>query len=116
MLELRCIALGFAEYLLRVCRGQRCEPDQGLATDPCAHREQGETAGQDGPWLHQLCRGSELSLPAPPARVPSPAVQARLAKLRANLEAKNYAAMVHDITGTVRAATWRLQYYGKTRL
>jgi hypothetical protein len=65
-------------------------------------REQGEDAGQDGPWLHQLCRASELSLPAPPARVPSPAVQARLAKLRADLEAKKYAAMVFDVTITVR--------------
>ena len=57
----------------------------------------------EGPWLHQLCRGSELSLPSPPARVRSAALQQRLAKLRKDLEAKRYAAMVHDVTGEARA-------------
>ena len=65
-------------------------------------REQSGNAGTEGPWLHRLCSGSELALPAPPERVRSPAVQQRLAKLREDLEAKRYAAMVHDVTGEAR--------------
>ena len=68
-------------------------------------REQSGDAGDAGPWLHQLCRGSELALPAPPERVRSAALQERLAKLKKDLEAKTYAAMVHDVTGEARSAS-----------
>ena len=65
-------------------------------------REQSGNVGKEGPWLHRLCSGSELALPAPPQRVRSAALQERLAKLRKELEAKTYAAMVHDVTGEAR--------------
>ncbi len=69
-------------------------------------REQSGNGGEDGPWLHRLCGGSELALQPPPERVRSAALQERLAKLKKDLEAKTYAAMVHDVTGEVLSATF----------
>ncbi len=84
-------------------------PSSGNA--PCGscffwlRREQSGNGGEEGPWLHRLCGGSELALPPPPERVRSAALQERLAKLKADLEAKTYAAMVHDVTGEARPVT-----------
>ena len=72
---------------------------------PWPRREQGGNGGDEGPWLHRLCSGSELALPPPPERVRSAALQERLAKLEKDLEAKTYAAMVHDVTGEARPVT-----------
>ena len=53
---------------------------------------------QDAPTLDDLCKGSSISFPAPPPRQRSEALQKRLADLQADLDNKQYAAMVQDIT------------------
>ena len=55
-----------------------------------------------GPWLHNLCSSTDVHMPAPPVRTRSPAVEIRLAGLRADLEAKQYAQMVQGATAAVR--------------
>jgi hypothetical protein len=48
--------------------------------------------------LEEICKGSSISFPTPPARQRSAALQKRLADLQADLDNKQYAAMVQDIT------------------
>lgn len=56
--------------------------------------------GASGPWLHELCAGGGLDLPAPPprARTKTPQLEAHLEQLRRKLEQDAYDRMVRDVT------------------
>jgi Endoplasmic reticulum-based factor for assembly of V-ATPase len=54
--------------------------------------------------MQDVCRGGGLHLQPPPPRVRSKELQERLQRLRAELQEKEYAQMVQDITQKVRLA------------
>lgn len=60
--------------------------------------------GGEGPWLHQAAKGARLVFEAPPQRVRSPELEARLQILQRNLDQRNYDAMVQDVTSAERKA------------
>ncbi|GLC59731.1 hypothetical protein PLESTB_001527500 [Pleodorina starrii] len=55
-------------------------------------------------YLHQLCSHKDVEYPAPPPKEKSPELQARLARLQAELDNKRYSDMVADITESERKA------------
>ncbi|KAK9804939.1 hypothetical protein WJX73_001051 [Symbiochloris irregularis] len=63
-----------------------------------------DCSDESGPWLHLACQGSRLILPRPKARVKSPELLARLARLQKEQESREYNKLVHDITKEERNA------------
>lgn len=47
-----------------------------------------------GPWLHRVCEGSAVVLDSPPPRQRSTQLEARLEKLREDLDNKNYKKVI----------------------
>lgn len=52
---------------------------------------------EEGPWIHEVCRGSELVLTPPAARKRSPELIARLEKLQHQVDEAAYQKMVQNV-------------------
>lgn len=81
-------------------RIQDCIEDEGvpfvLLQELCPLlRDGGE---EEGPWIHEVCRGSKLVLSPPPKRTRSPELLARLEKLQHQVDEANYQKMVKTVS------------------
>lgn len=82
-----------------------------------AARKVGMLEDDGGPWCYDLCKNSGLVLPQPPPpRQYAPEFKARLAKLQAEVENKQYQNMVADVTIAERRAAEKEGLLPTTRL
>ena len=55
----------------------------------------------NGPWLHEACKGSQLTLAAPPKREKSKELLERLSRLQQQVDQNSYNKMVAEVTQQV---------------
>lgn len=86
----------------------------GVLRGLCAALNESCQAKDGGPWVHELCQGGGVQLPAPPARAKTmtPELRQHLERLRRKLEQDSYDAMVRDVTQHVGSGGRALGFQG----